>query len=87
MEWGKAGVRLNAIVPGQTDTPLYRAVCADPEMGQFVDRLPLPLGRTASAEEIAGIIVYLLSDAASYVHGSILWADGGMDAAIRPDAF
>jgi NAD(P)-dependent dehydrogenase (short-subunit alcohol dehydrogenase family) len=56
-------------------------------MGQFVDQLPLPLGRTATAEEIAGIIVYLLSDATSYVHGSILWADGGMDAVIRPDAF
>jgi NAD(P)-dependent dehydrogenase (short-subunit alcohol dehydrogenase family) len=87
MEWGRAGVRLNAIVPGQTDTPLYRAVCADPEMGQVVEQLPLPLGRTAAAEEIAGAIVYLLSDASSYVHGSVLWADGGMDAAIRPDAF
>jgi NAD(P)-dependent dehydrogenase (short-subunit alcohol dehydrogenase family) len=56
-------------------------------MGQFVDQIPLPLGRIATAEEIAGIIVYLLSDATSYVHGSILWADGGMDAAIRPNAF
>jgi NAD(P)-dependent dehydrogenase (short-subunit alcohol dehydrogenase family) len=87
MEWGRAGVRLNAVVPGQTDTPLYRAVCADPEMGQVVGQLPLPLGRTATAEEIAGIIVYLLSDATAYVHGSLLWADGGMDAAIRPDLF
>jgi NAD(P)-dependent dehydrogenase (short-subunit alcohol dehydrogenase family) len=56
-------------------------------MGQFVDQLPLPLGRIATPEEIAGIIVYLLRDATSYVHGSILWDDGGMDAAIRPDAF
>jgi NAD(P)-dependent dehydrogenase (short-subunit alcohol dehydrogenase family) len=87
MEWGKAGVRLNTIIPGQTDTPLYRAVCADPLMGRFVDQLPLPLGRVATAEEIAGIILYLLSDATSYVHGSIVWADGGMDAAVRPDAF
>ena len=52
-----------------------------------LDRLPLPLGRTASAEEIAGIIVYMLSEATSYMHGSIVWADGGMDAEIRPDAF
>jgi NAD(P)-dependent dehydrogenase (short-subunit alcohol dehydrogenase family) len=87
VDWGEAGVRLNVIIPGQTDTPLYRAVCADPDMGQFVDRLPLPLGRTATAEEIAGIIVYMLSEATSYMHGSIVWADGGMDAAIRPDAF
>ena len=86
-DWGKAGVRLNVVIPGQTDTPLYRAVCADPEMGQFVDQLPLPLGRTASAEEIAGIIVYMLSEATSYMHGSVVWADGGMDAAIRPDEF
>ncbi|NQZ98753.1 MAG: hypothetical protein HRU01_19800 [Myxococcales bacterium] len=36
---------------------------------------------------MAGIIVYLLSDAASFVHGSIVWADGGTDAVIRLDAF
>lgn len=85
--WGAAGVRLNAIVPGQTDTPLYRAVCDDPAMGRFVDQIPIPLGRPAAAEEIAGVVAFMLSDAAAYVHGSIVWADGGTDAAIRPDAF
>jgi enoyl-[acyl-carrier-protein] reductase (NADH) len=56
-------------------------------MAKLVDLIPTPLGRTATAQEIANIIVYMLSDAASYIHGSIVWADGGTDAAIRPDAF
>ncbi len=85
--WGAAGVRLNAVVPGQTLTPLYQGVVDDPAMGRFVDQIPIPLGRPAAPDEIAGVIGFLLSAAAAYVHGSVLWADGGTDAAVRPDAF
>ena len=54
---------------------------------KIVKEMPHPLGRTATPEEIAGIIVFLLSDAAAYIHGSIVWADGGQDAVLRPDGF
>ncbi|MBW2427097.1 MAG: SDR family oxidoreductase [Deltaproteobacteria bacterium] len=87
LDWGGSGVRLDSIVPGQTDTPIYRGACEHPELGQFVDQIPVPLARTASPEEIAGVIGFTLSDAAAFIHGSIVCADGGTDAAIRPDEF
>ena len=86
-EWAEAGIRLNGIAPGQTRTPLFEGSEKDPVLGRFVGSIPIPLGRVATPDEIAGIIVFLLSDAAAYVHGSILWADGGTDAVQRPDAF
>ena len=86
-EWGAAGVRLNGIAPGQTRTPLFEGSEKHPVLGKFVDDIPLPLGRKATPEEMAGIIVFLLSTAASYFHGSIVWADGGTDAVLRPDEF
>lgn len=86
-EWGAAGVRLNGIAPGQTQTPLFEGSAKHPVLGKFVDDMPIPLGRRATPEEMAGIIVFLLSDAASYFHGSIVWADGGTDAVLRPDGF
>ena len=85
--WGAAGVRLNGIAPGQTRTPLYEGSEQHPVLGKFVQNIPVPLGRTADPAQIAAIIVFLLGDTASFIHGSILWADGGTDAALRPDGF
>jgi NAD(P)-dependent dehydrogenase (short-subunit alcohol dehydrogenase family) len=72
-EYGPAGVRVNAVAPGPTRTPGTEA------MGEGIDQLAatLPLGRAASAEEIAHTIVYLASDDASFVNGAIVPVDGG----------
>jgi len=48
--------------------------------------LPVPLGRAAPPEEIAAAVAFLLGPDASYVHGSVLFVDGGSDAAVRPGA-
>jgi NAD(P)-dependent dehydrogenase (short-subunit alcohol dehydrogenase family) len=85
--WGKAGVRLNAIAPGPTMTPLLQGSLDDETLGPLVDALPIPLGRRAQPDEMAGIMAFLLSTDASYVHGSIWFADGGTDAEVRPDHF
>jgi len=85
--WGAAGVRLNAVAPGATATPLLDATLAHPVWGSHARRLPVPLGRFARPEEIAAAVEFLLSPAASYVHGSVLYADGGSDASIRPERF
>jgi len=85
MEWGQAGVRLNAIAPGPTETPLLDAVRSDPGRAEGLRRLPNPLGRHASPEEIADIIVFLLGPQAGYIHGAVLYADAGIDAAVHPD--
>ena len=55
--------------------------------GKGVEALEIPLGRWAEADEIAGLIGFMLSPAAGYVHGSIWYVDGGIDACIRPDRF
>ncbi len=86
-EWGKAGVRLNGIAPGPTETPMIEETRKHPIYGKGFERLEIPVGRLASPDEMAGIIAFLLSPAAAFIHGSILWADGGNDAVLRPDRF
>jgi NAD(P)-dependent dehydrogenase (short-subunit alcohol dehydrogenase family) len=85
--WGGAGVRLNAIAPGATQTPLLEATLAHPVWGPHARNLPVPLGRVAQPQEIARAVSFLLSPAASIVHGAVLYADGGTDALIRPERF
>jgi NAD(P)-dependent dehydrogenase (short-subunit alcohol dehydrogenase family) len=72
-EYGAAGVRVNTVAPGPTRTPGVA------EAGDMIDQLAgtLPLKRPAAAEEIANTIVYLASDAASFVTGAIVPVDGG----------
>ncbi len=75
-EWGELGVRVNAVGPGVIDTPLTAPIKAQPAWYQaYADKTPMK--RWAHASEMAGPTVFLLSDAASYVTGTILFADGG----------
>ncbi len=83
--WGKAGVRLNAVAPGPVDTPLLAGGLEDPVLGPLIEALPVPVGRRANATEIAAAIGFLLDPANSYIHGSVLFVDGGSDALLRPD--
>lgn len=82
--WGAAGVRLNAVAPGPVDTPLLAAV-EESELGAAVASLPIPLGRRGTPADIAGVVAFLLGDAAALVHGAVLFADGGTDAMVLPD--
>jgi len=78
-ELGSRGVRVNAIAPGVVDTPLTRPITQNPAWYKaYADRNAL--GRWASPDEIAGAVVFLASDAASYVTGSLLFVDGGWTA-------
>jgi 3-oxoacyl-[acyl-carrier protein] reductase len=79
IEWGRHGVRVNAVAPGVVDTPLLRRV-APPEhvANAMVDRVPL--GRFSTAKEQAQACLFLLSDAASYISGATLAVDGGLTA-------
>ena len=86
-EWGAAGVRLNGIAPGPTETPLMEGTRQHPIYSKGLEMREIPLGRMAEPDEMAGLIAFLLSPAAGFVHGSIFWADGGIDAVIRPDGF
>lgn len=86
-QWGKAGVRLNAVGPGATQTPLLEAGLEDPLYGEAIRNFVPPIGRRAEAHEIAAVVAFLLSDQASYVHGAQLIVDGGIDAVTRPTQF
>ena len=75
-EWGEMGVRVNAVGPGVIETPLTAPIKAQPDWYKaYADKTAMK--RWAKPEEMAGPTVFLLSDAASYVTGTILFADGG----------
>jgi NAD(P)-dependent dehydrogenase (short-subunit alcohol dehydrogenase family) len=85
-DFGARGVRLNAVAPGKMATPMLDALLASPAQRAALDALAVPQGRVGTADEIAAIVVLLLGDALRYVHGQVLYVDGGAEAAIRPDA-
>lgn len=79
IEWGRHGIRVNAVAPGAVDTPLLRRnIPADHIAQAMVDRVPL--GRFATAEEQAMACLFLISPAASYISGTTLAVDGGLTA-------
>lgn len=75
-EFGPAGVRVNAVGPGVVETPLTAPIKAQPEWYRaYAEKNAFR--RWAAAEEMVGPTLFLVSDAASYVTGTILYADGG----------
>ncbi|GAA4685017.1 SDR family oxidoreductase [Pseudonocardia yuanmonensis] len=79
VEFGEAGVRVNAVAPGVVETPLTDQIKADKG---WYDAYATKgaLGRWSQPSELAGAVVYLASDAASFVTGSTLMVDGGWTA-------
>jgi NAD(P)-dependent dehydrogenase (short-subunit alcohol dehydrogenase family) len=76
VENARTGVRVNAVCPGSTDTPMLRAAMArDPRMEKLILG-STPSGRLARAEEVAEAAVWLCSDRASFVSGDTLLVDG-----------
>jgi len=76
VEWGTAGVRVNALCPGWTATELNRTLWEDPLVGPATVASSA-MKRWASAEEMAGPAVFLASDASSFMTGQMLVVDGG----------
>jgi NAD(P)-dependent dehydrogenase (short-subunit alcohol dehydrogenase family) len=79
-ELGPQGVRVNAIAPGVVETPLTQPIKSNPDWYNAYAAKSV-FNRWASADEMAGAVVYLGSDAASYVTGTVLFVDGGWTAA------
>ena len=71
------GIRVNAICPGFVDTPMLAGAIATPEDRAALSALA-PIGRIATADEVAQIALFLASDAASYLVGVLLSVDGGV---------
>lgn len=75
-EFGKSGVRVNAIAPGLVRTDFSRALWGNEAIYNAAVSA-IPLGRIAEPEEMVGIVIYLASDASSYVTGQVFVLDGG----------
>ena len=84
-EWAGAGIRLNAIAPGAVLTPLLEKQLATPAEAKQIKRFPVPIGGFGDARHLADWVVFMLSDAADFLCGSVVFVDGGSDAWFRAD--
>jgi len=89
VEYAADGIRLNAVAPGITMTPLTDRVFQDEAFGQAMKEFgdSVPVGSPAQPVHIANVMRFMLSDEASYLCGSVFFVDGGSDAMLRPDDF
>ena len=86
-KWGDARVRLNGVCPGPVHTPLLQATIDDPATRATIENIDIPIGRFGETADVASLVGFLLGREASWIHGSIIYVDGGNDAEIRPDRY
>jgi glucose 1-dehydrogenase len=77
LEYADRDVRVNAVGPGATITPINRAWVDDPEKKAMVES-HIPMGRAGTSEEMAAVTAFLCSDEAAYITGQTLYVDGGL---------
>lgn len=80
LEWAPSGIRVNALGPALVITPGTRHIADDPELAKKY-AAAVPMGRIGMPEDMIGAVVYLVSDAASFVSGQTIYVDGGLTAA------
>ncbi len=80
LEYAGLGIRVNAICPGAIDTPFRERLIGSNYTGELNSGPRYPIGRIGKADEVAGAVVWLCSDQASYVTGSLIVIDGGLTA-------
>ena len=77
LEYAKSGIRVNAIAPGATITPINQDWVEDPEKKAEVNQ-HIPMGRAGTSEEMAAATAFLVSEEATYITGQTLYIDGGL---------
>jgi NAD(P)-dependent dehydrogenase (short-subunit alcohol dehydrogenase family) len=87
-DYARAGIGINAIAPGYIETPMTQAVSQSEEYGEAIKTFvsSIPMGRAGQPEDIAALVTFLLSPAAAFIAGALIYADGAHDAAFRPQA-
>jgi NAD(P)-dependent dehydrogenase (short-subunit alcohol dehydrogenase family) len=84
-EWAGAGVRLNALAPGAVMTPLLAEQLSNPTEAKAVRAFPIPVGGFGDVRQMGDWMCFMLSDAADFLCGSVVFVDGGSDAYFRSD--
>lgn len=84
-EWAGSGVRLNAIAPGAVMTPLLQEQLSNPREAKAVRSFPIPVGGFGDVAHMADWMCFMLSGAADFLCGSVIFVDGGTDAYFRAD--
>lgn len=80
-EWAKHGVNVNGLAPGYYDTELTSALVQNPEFTDWLCKR-VPAGRWGKVEELVGATVFLAAPASDFVHGQLIFVDGGMTAVV-----
>ena len=80
LEWGPLGIRVNAVAPGTIRTPKSLRGNPNPAPDTPAEAAAVPLGRRGSGDDIAGAVLFLLSDLAGWITGQVLAVDGGSSA-------
>ena len=81
LEWGPYGIRANAVAPGLIDAGMSEPIYADPGIRELRSSR-VPLGRLGRSDDVAAVVLFLLSDAAGYVTGTELLVDGGVTMSV-----
>ena len=83
VEWASRGIRINAVCPGPIKTPMLQAefnMAVDPSAEETATIQSIPIRRLGTPEDIAGVALFLASDDAEFVHGTMVIVDGGRTA-------
>ncbi|WP_350258618.1 SDR family oxidoreductase [Scrofimicrobium sp. R131] len=86
-DWAGQGIRVNALAPGAIRTPLIEKQLADPKLAPAIKAFPVPVREFGKPEEVAQWAIFMLSPAANFLCGSVIFLDGGTDAYFRADSW
>lgn len=86
-KWAGQGIRINALAPGAIRTAMVERQLADPELAPAIKAFPIPVREFGKPEEVAQWAVFMLSPAANFLCGSVIFLDGGTDAYFRADSW